>query len=280
MGCVYQATNRITGKKYIGKTIRLLDVRRKAHVQTARRGCGAYFHAAMRKYGLEAFDWDVLYQNDDRKLLSEMEREFIRLLNTKTPNGYNLTDGGDGARGCLATPERRAKISAANKGRKLTPEQRARFIAGIKSRKMPPKLGKPCHTPESRAKISAASRGRLKDYKHTPEARAKISAAKQGRKRPPLTEKWRQHIGDAQRGKKRGPMSEAQKAILRERHIGKSCPTVTESNRRRKGYKPTPEARAKMSAALKGKPKSPETKLKLSAAAKTIKKNKANSNVR
>ncbi len=60
-------------------------------------------------------------------------------------------------RGKRHTPETRAKMSAAKKGKPGN------------------WLGK-SHTPETRAKISAAKKGK-KGTPHTPETRAKISAA-------------------------------------------------------------------------------------------------------
>jgi hypothetical protein len=49
------------------------------------------------------------------------------------------------------SPETRAKISAAHKGKALSPEHRARISAARK--------GRPC-SPETRAKIAAALKGR------------------------------------------------------------------------------------------------------------------------
>src|ERR1700723_3714107 len=59
---IYCQTNRITGKRYIGQTKFTLRSRWKEHVQYARAGqvgC-RYFFAAIRKYGPDAFDHEVL----------------------------------------------------------------------------------------------------------------------------------------------------------------------------------------------------------------------------
>jgi len=63
--------------------------------------------------------------------------------------------------------ETKAKISAANAGRKRTPEQCARIGAALRGRKL---------SPEARANISAAMMGRTL----SPEWRASIAAAKIG----------------------------------------------------------------------------------------------------
>jgi len=86
-------------------------------------------------------------------------------------------------KGIAHTPETRAKMRIANKGRYPSFETRARISAAKKGRK---------HSPETRAKISATTKGRpwlparrakmsaaKKDV--SLEARAKISAAKKGR---------------------------------------------------------------------------------------------------
>ena len=65
------------------------------------------------------------------------------------------------------SPEHRAKLSAAKKGKVHSPETRAKIGAARKGR---------THAPETRAKIGAASKGRT----HTPEARAEIGAVHKG----------------------------------------------------------------------------------------------------
>ena len=82
----------------------------------------------------------------------------------------NFTDGGDGVSGRVVSPEARAKISAAQKGRNRSPETRAKLSAANKGRK---------HSPEHRAKMSAALAGRTYSAEH----RAKISASTTGKVR-------------------------------------------------------------------------------------------------
>ena len=72
------------------------------------------------------------------------------------------------------SPETRAKLAAAHKGRTYSPEARARMSAARKGRP-----GHPC-SPETRARMSAAQKG----HDVSPETRAKISAARTGRSGP------------------------------------------------------------------------------------------------
>lgn len=54
----------------------------------------------MRKYGIENFTFEVIYQSWDLEdCLKIMEPKFIREYNSFAPSGYNLTSGGDGSIG-------------------------------------------------------------------------------------------------------------------------------------------------------------------------------------
>jgi len=80
---------------------------------------------------------------------------------------HNRTGGGDGVSGLIHTPEHRAKLSAAHKGKTLSPEHKAKISAGKKG----------IHrSPETKEKISAAQKGKTL----SPETKEKISDAKKG----------------------------------------------------------------------------------------------------
>ena len=91
---------------------------------------------------------------------------WIRELNSKAPNGYNLTDGGDGGRGLSPSAETRQKLSAAlkgrpahNKGVKHTAEARAKMSAAQKAigNRPPNHTGKK-RTPKTLARMSVAAK--------------------------------------------------------------------------------------------------------------------------
>ncbi|MBA8797904.1 hypothetical protein FHW77_001586 [Agrobacterium sp. RC10-4-1] len=79
----------------------------------------------------------------------------------------NLTDGGEGNSGWVASEETRAKISKAAIGRTASVSTKALISAAHKGRKL---------RPEHVAKIARANTGR----RHTEEAKAKVSAANLG----------------------------------------------------------------------------------------------------
>jgi group I intron endonuclease len=91
---IYVVTNKINGKKYVGLTRRPLNIRRNAHLTEARRGARTPFHCAIRKYGEDAFTWDVVEFCETEESLLAAEVFWIASLASETPNGYNRTSGG------------------------------------------------------------------------------------------------------------------------------------------------------------------------------------------
>ena len=97
---VYLATNVANGKRYVGYTSQGLIKRRQRHITHA---CGdekraTRFAAALRKYGADAFTWQVLAVFDTRH---EGLSEEVRLIAGIKPE-YNVTAGGDGRPGVPA----------------------------------------------------------------------------------------------------------------------------------------------------------------------------------
>ena len=97
MAYIYRILNKITKKCYIGET-KGKDVvwRWNQHKQKiqANKGCPA-LRDAVKKYGIENFEFTVLIMCfDDERF--KYEREYIRKYNSVVPNGYNITNGGEG----------------------------------------------------------------------------------------------------------------------------------------------------------------------------------------
>lgn len=91
---IYLVTNKINGKQYVGFTGRNLDRRISEHSAKVSYGSQCYFHNALRKYGVDAFDWDVIFEHDDADFtLKVMEPYYIEWFDT-LENGYNSTPGG------------------------------------------------------------------------------------------------------------------------------------------------------------------------------------------
>lgn len=100
-GAIYCITNLVNSKKYIGQTSELYISKRWCeHKINARSGRKSYLYNAIRKYGEENFQFKVLLHKIPIDKLNFYEMLWIKKFNTKTPYGYNLTDGGEGNRGC------------------------------------------------------------------------------------------------------------------------------------------------------------------------------------
>lgn len=101
-GSIYCITNLVNNKKYIGQTSELyLSKRWCQHKISAKNGVNNYLYNAMRKYGEENFQFQVLIHKIPIEKLNFYEMLWIKKINTKAPNGYNLTDGGEGTRGYI-----------------------------------------------------------------------------------------------------------------------------------------------------------------------------------
>jgi group I intron endonuclease len=133
---IYRVTCLATNKIYIGKTVSSLENRKREHVYAARdKRYNSAFHAAIRKYGMENFVWEIVEKVLFAESLIAIERHYIKLYDCMAPNGYNLTAGGDGRVAGYPSLETKAKISAAHKGKKLTLEHRAKMSEAHKNQR-------------------------------------------------------------------------------------------------------------------------------------------------
>jgi len=149
---IYLITNKVNGKRYVGLTVKTLRKRIINHL-CAQTCIGS----ALRKYGLDLFDLSIIDNAEDAKSLYEKEQHWIRFYGCKEPNGYNMTDGGEGTIGMKYSEESKRKISESAKGNKKW-------------------LGK-IHTEESKRKMSIARKGKQPRLgcKHTEETKKKLS---------------------------------------------------------------------------------------------------------
>lgn len=93
---IYTISNKIDGKQYIGISSNLK--RRWKDHKNADGWCVA-LHNAIKKYGENSFNFSHIADAFDWESACYIEKSLIKELNTKAPNGYNLTNGGDGTLG-------------------------------------------------------------------------------------------------------------------------------------------------------------------------------------
>ncbi len=98
MNTIYKATNKITGKSYIGFDS-AWPSRKERHQENANYNREGKFYDSIRKHGWENFEWSIIYQSQDKyHTLNIMEPYFIKEYDTFN-NGYNMTGGGEGCFG-------------------------------------------------------------------------------------------------------------------------------------------------------------------------------------
>lgn len=101
-GYIYEITNNINYKKYVGLTTRTTQERFSEHRRNAVNKENKPLYNAMNKYGIEKFSFNVLEEincsskEELLELLNKKEKEYIKQFDSNNSNyGYNLTDGGD-----------------------------------------------------------------------------------------------------------------------------------------------------------------------------------------
>lgn len=216
---VYKITCIANGKIYVGSAVDLrkrwiqhkIDLRGQYHANS-------FLQRAFNKYGETDFIFEILELVIPLSLLDREQYWLDELNSYDRAVGFNLAiNATSPMKGRKATPETRAKMSAAHKGIKIPSEQIAKIAASNRGQK---------RTPETCANISAAGKGR----KMSLEAIAKSATSRTGLKRSLEANK---KTGDALRGK---PKSDEHRKNLSISKKGKP------------GHKPSLESLIKMSA--------------------------------
>ena len=94
MKAIYKITNKITNKCYIGQSNNPSKRwnSHKSHTTAGDDIGKSAIHDAMRKYGIENFDFSIIGWFED---YNEKEKYYIQYYNSLIPNGYNIMKGGE-----------------------------------------------------------------------------------------------------------------------------------------------------------------------------------------
>jgi group I intron endonuclease len=145
---IYKCVNKTNGKVYIGFDSNWPN-RKRIHKCNYLK-INYKFYNALKKYGWDNFEWDVIYQSRDRDYtLNIMERHFIEYYDS-FKNGYNSTLGGQGVFGVSRKQSEEEKnkrkiimkgnsYGSLSKGRILTEEQKQK-LSLLKKGKPQPKM--------------------------------------------------------------------------------------------------------------------------------------------
>ena len=167
VGYVYKITNKLTGKIYIGK-------RQRCIFDQNYWGSGTYITRAIKKYGKENFDREVIEWCSSIDLLVEREIYWIDKLDSRNPDiGYNLAKGGIGSSGSTWSEESREKLrkyrgpASPHWGKHLSEEHKQHLSEAHKGKKL---------SEEHKQKISESNKGKT----FSEETREKISQKLKG----------------------------------------------------------------------------------------------------
>lgn len=145
---------RTNGVRYVGKTIRTPQRRLRRHLARCYLDEAHTHKNRWLRQLLAAGIEPVITVLETCASESELNAAEIRHIAECRARGIlltNATDGGDGTSGWKATPESRARLSAALKGKPKSAEHRAKIIALVTGRKA---------SDATRAKLSAERRKR------------------------------------------------------------------------------------------------------------------------
>ena len=151
---VYEITNLINGKKYIGKRSCKCSIEEDKYM-----GSGKLLKKAIDKYGKENFKKEILQTCENERMAYEWEKVYIEQVKAySNSNYYNISSGGNGGWGNFAgkTKEemqlRSLRISKKTKG-KLTGDKNPNY-GGLKE--------------ATKIKLSALAKERLKNKNNHP----------------------------------------------------------------------------------------------------------------
>lgn len=86
---IYYIKNKKDGKGYIGQTNNM-EIRMRTHFNSGT----LYADKIFQREGRDNFDIRILFSSEDRSIINEKEKFFIKTLNTLYPYGYNISEGG------------------------------------------------------------------------------------------------------------------------------------------------------------------------------------------
>lgn len=193
-GVIYKATNKINGKSYVGQTIQSLSKRKIKHISDSvlKKETNSKFHNAIRKYGRENFNWQIL----KKCVIDDIDKEEIRFIEKfgTISNGYNIAVGGKVLRGKDSpqygkplSKETKDKLSKALSGPNnpmygKTHSERARKLISMSRKKyrgkLHPRYGKPGYFAGKERPEMAGKNHPFYGKKRSVEDRAKIADGK------------------------------------------------------------------------------------------------------
>ena len=218
VGYIYLITDTTNNMKYAGKH----HYNKEGELDPNYHGSGVIIKNIYKKRPETLKEEYIKTCYSEEEMCSD-EQYYIKFYNTLWPNGYNLTEGGEG---CVFCEESKKKISDALKG----------LLSGEKN----PMFGKH-HSEETRRKISESMSGESNPFygrQHSDETKQKISVIHKGK-----------HLSDEQKKKLSESMSGENNPFYGRQHSEETKRKLSEKN---KGKHLSEETKQKISEALIG----------------------------
>jgi len=199
---VYITNNLINNKQYIG------DHTTK-NINDSYLGSGLLIKKAIKKYGKENFQKEILKICKTKKEAFDKQKKYIKEYNTLIPNGYNISPkGGHNVKGCFSDESKKKISDSLKKTYKNNPELAENIRRKITGRKLSEEIKKSLKGRKSHRKglllkeeygdKSEEIRKKLKKPK-SKEHRKKLSEAKKG---IPMSEETKRKISQTTKGNK------------------------------------------------------------------------------
>ena len=231
MGCIYRAVNKINGKSYVGRTIHTMERRRSEHEYNALYGFSrSVFRNALRKYGVDGFEWIEEYSNVATKDLDRLEIETIAKY-CSFEYGYNMTFGGDGGLGRRLSEMTKRRLSILKNGHEVSAKTRALISKA--------RAGRPI-SEETKRKISKTLAGKTYEERFGIEKATQLREMRRKfRKENKLSKESIEKMRKSLTGKKRSKESvNKQKQTIKGRKL-------TEEHKRKIGIKSSQRMKGK-----------------------------------
>ena len=214
VGYIYLNTDLKTGKQYAGQH----HYDKEGELDPNYHGSGVLWTKVLKKRPKELIKEEYIKTCYSEEEMNSDEQYYIKLFKTLWPNGYNLTEGGEGFIPCEEIRRKLSKVhkgrTPPNKGIPMSEEQKKKLSELLKGR-TPPNKGKH-HSDEARKKMSESHKGIQAGEKHpmfgkhhSEESKKKMSQNHydcSGEKNPMfgkhLSEESKKNISQKQKGKK------------------------------------------------------------------------------
>ena len=206
---IYKITNLLNNKIYIGKD----ESDRKNYY-----GSGKIIKQAMIKHGIKNFKKEIIEKCHSKEELINKEIFWINEIQSITPNGYNISLGGNGGDTTSTHPNREEiirKRANSNRGQKrskefsencrriaLSIDPKIRKLAGKKGAKTKKQRISSEGYTEAELKAHRKNAERLTIYNRSDEGRNSISKAMKGKKKKLFSNEHKKNIGKSSKGRK------------------------------------------------------------------------------